>query len=298
MHLPGDYVEFDEALFRRAGLRAFVSATTVYPKSGIGVQCDGVNDTLSNLQRTIYPFGHFGRTVAGVDGPTLRFSVADTENASIEAPARCEILAYPTTQTALPSEVNFWFGISLWLPDWQQTNDEQLIAQWHQNDTRLAVNPFMAVIVKGDSLRIEIRHSRAPLATRENIQVRTSAAIKVKPGHWFDLVFKAKLYTPGSTESTISAWQNGQLVLEHRGDVGYRLAPQAHAYAKAGIYKWRNGNAWDQRIPQRTVLLRTFVLIDDQRKTLVVEDIRDIVNGKKSLFGETPIADKAPQPRN
>lgn len=255
-------------------IRAYLDADTAYPAESFGIQCQGTNDSLTqvgaveslndspgygSLQRQ-----NFGRTAGDRASHAIRLAVHLGDRLSPGTPPRCEVLAYPSTTTALPIDRPFWFAVQIWLDDWAETADEQIVAQWHQNDPRLSQNPFLAVVVRGNSMRFEIRHSDAEVASRISTQTVQLAFSAVAPRRWTSLVFRARLSpTGGGSDSNLTVWKDGLTLADYVGPLGYRLSPGSRAYAKAGIYKWLNGNPWDAKVPERTVMIRKFLILDE-----------------------------------
>lgn len=252
-------------------IRLLVDAARAYPAASIGVQCQGVNDSLGRVPRVVRRGDspgdaraqRFGAASEPDGNRALRFVVDAADELAPDSPPRCEILGYPNPATALPQGTPFWFAASIWIDDWGDTQDEQIVLQWHQNDTRLALNPMLAVVVRGRTMRIELRHSSADPATRATTQTETLVRTAMPVRRWTTLVFRARLEVPGTGRSTLAIWQDGVPLADYSGDIGYALAPGAYAYAKAGIYKWTNGNHWDAAVPRREVRLRRLLLAVD-----------------------------------
>lgn len=252
-------------------VRLLVDAKQAFPAAHIGLQCQGVNDSLAQVSRVTRRSNsagdehavRFGATNQASGDRVLRFVVDVADPLTPDTPPRCEILGYPSPATALPQGVPFWFAITLWVDDWGDTQDEQIVLQWHQNDPRLALNPILAVVVRGRTMRIELRHSRADPATRASTQTEALVRTAMPVRRWTTLVFRAHLEAPGTDRSALTVWQDGALLAERNADIGYHLTPGAFAYAKAGIYKWTNGNPWDLAAPRREVRLRRLLLAVD-----------------------------------
>lgn len=268
-------------------IRLFLSADKAYPANHIGLQCQGANDNLSRTPVVRLPnrsralIGHddqddqrFGPTAQGPSGRALRFVVDARDALPEDTPPRCEVFGYPAPETSLPNDSTFWFAVSLWIDDWKNTQDEQIVTQWHQNDPRLSLNPFLAVVVRGHQLRLELRTSLASPATRQDTTTITAVTRSFVPRQWMTLTFKARLAPPGSGRSQLTMWLDDQRIAEHSGDLGFRLADGSFAYAKAGIYKWRNGNPWNTSEPTRSVALGRMLLVADPGETYTLDVIR------------------------
>lgn len=252
-------------------LRLLVDATRAFPSASLGLQCQGVSDNLARVPR-ISRRGdgpederalRFGSVGEATGGRVLRFVVDAADLLAPDTPPRCEVLGYPDPATALPQGVLFWFAVAIWVDDWGNTQDDQIVVQWHQNDPRLSLNPMLAVVVRGRTMRIELRHSSADRATRSSTQTETLIRTAMPVRRWTTLVFRARLEAPGTDRSTLAVWQDGAPLAEYSGDIGFQLAPGSFAYAKAGIYKWTNGNPWDLAAPRREVRIRRLLLAVD-----------------------------------
>ena len=75
----------------------------------------------------------------------------------------------------------------------------------------------------------------------------------------------------------LRTWINGRLVVNYSGPVGFNVPP-TQPYVKHGIYHWTIQNAWDTRLPQRTVHFRRAVLVNDSRGLYTPADLAAHVN--------------------
>lgn len=265
--------------FRTEDLKVSASATHVYPSSMVGLQCQGTNDTLFKVPAVSMAAGktqadtlqRFGQA-ANVDGEqALRFAVDVRDTLPVDWPPRCELLAYPTAASSLPVGEPFWFAVSLWLDDLSGTQDEQIVAQWHQNDPRLNLNPFMALVQKGNALRVELRQSADALATKGSTSLIVPATLTIKPKQWMHLVIKAQIAHQSGAQHYFQLWQDGSQQINYTGPLGYNLASGSYAYAKVGVYKWLNGNTWDTSVPTRQVMLRSMLIARDPLNRYTVD---------------------------
>ena len=203
--------------FSPGDLRVYASATHLLPFNAIGVQCQGLNTTLETAttahatSRTGKTSQRFGQTSSPTGKPggainALRFALDSDDVLPAGVPPRCEMLAYPTAATGLPYGVPFWFALSIWVDDWAGTDDEQIIAQWHQNDPRLNLNPFLAFVVKGNSLRVELRHDASEPATKASTTTVMAAVLTVKPRQWMRFVARARIAQDNIDHPSRRAW--------------------------------------------------------------------------------------------
>lgn len=257
------------ARFVSDDLKVYASSTHLFPIGAIGIQCQGVNNTLAKSitakvdtdnGATRQRFGQ-ARSAAA---QAFRFTVNNHDVLTENNPPRCEMLAYPTAATSLPIGVPFWFAISIWVDDWSGTQDEQIIAQWHQNDPRLTLNPFLALIVKGNTVRVELRHSDIDPATKASTTLLTPGSLVLKPRRWTQFVTRAKISQDADDKPFFQLWQDGVQIVDYSGRLGYKLSKGYFAYAKTGIYKWLNGNPWDASIPTREVMVKSMLIANDQ----------------------------------
>lgn len=268
----------------------YAGADHIFPPEAIGLQCQGVNDTLVRARAAV------GVGInANVDADPLRFAIVRAPDGvpalRLEVDARdslpphfaprCELLGYPTPATALPVGRPFWYAVEVRLDDWSKTEDEQIIIQWHHDHRLKVLNPMFAVIVKGDRLSIVVRRNTDDDPVRSTTTTIAVGAAAVPFGRWIQFIARAELHEPGSDNaSTLKLWMNGMLLADYRGDLGYRLPPSSHAYAKVGIYHWTNGNPWDERVPRRTVLLRRALLIQDRDNSYSLATIAHALAGQ------------------
>ncbi len=268
----------------------YAGADHMFPPEAIGLQCQGVNDTLVRARAAVAvainshsDSDHLRfAIVRAPDGvPALRLEIDARDNLPPKFAPRCELLGYPVPATALPVGRPFWYAVELWLDDWSQSEDEQIIIQWHHDHRLEVLNPMFAVIVKGDRLSIVARRNTDDYPVRGTTTTIPVGAAAVPFGRWIQFIAQAELHQPGSNSpSTLRLWMNGMLLVDYRGDLGYRLPPSSHAYAKVGIYHWTNGNPWDERVPRRTVLLRRALLIQDRDNSYSLATIASALTGQ------------------
>ena len=257
------------ARFVSDDLKVYASATHLFPIGAIGIQCQGVNNTLAkSMTAKVGTYSglirqRFGQARSAATR-AFRFAVDNHDVLAENNPPRCEMLAYPTLATSLPIGVPFWFAVSMWVDDWSGTQDEQIIAQWHQNDPRLSLNPFLALIIKGNTMRVELRYSDIDPATKASTTLVTAGSLVLKPRRWTQFITRAKISQDVNEKPSFQLWQDGAQVVDYRGSLGYKLSKGYFAYAKTGIYKWLNGNPWDASIPSREVMVKTMLIATDQ----------------------------------
>ena len=261
--------------FSPGDLRVYASATHLLPIDAIGLQCQGLNTTLQTApaahatNRIGKTSQRFGPTTSPTGKPggainALRFALDSDDVLPADVPPRCEMLAYPTAATGLPYGVPFWFALSIWVDDWAGTDDEQIIAQWHQNDPRLSLNPFLAFVVKGNSLRVELRHDASELATKASTTTVMAATLTVTPRQWMRFVVRARIAQDDIDHPFLQLWLDDGLVADYTGPLGYKLQAGYFSYPKTGIYKWLNGNPWQQAVPRRQVLVEAMLVVKDE----------------------------------
>lgn len=266
-HLPAQVTQS----LRPEDVLAYAAPGVLVPKHNIGLQCQGVNATLADIpQRS-------AAVQTGVGDAALRFGEAELNGVPVfrlEAnahdilapgtPSRCELISYPMRDYALPSGEVFWWAMSMWADDWSASRDEQLIAQFHvHNPQNLLLNPFFALVVKGNTLRVEVRHNSNVMPTREPTHLVTAARMPMPVRQWITVVVQARMATDIAQGPFLRLWIGDETVANYSGPLGYVLPPGGLAYAKAGIYHWMTGNDWDMAVPNRMMLIGAMLTARD-----------------------------------
>lgn len=254
-----------------AHVLAYVTPQYIHAARNIGLQCQGSNRTLTDAP---------GLTAAAMDGGRTtrqRFGIVTVGSSlafRLEAAAgdvlpggiapRCEILSYPQPDHALPQGGVSWFTLRMWADDWSDTTDEQIIGQFHVVEpTQTLLNPFFALVVRGSLLRVELRHNDATPPVKATTKLVIANRLPMPVGRWFDLTVQTRISAKPADAPFLKLWLDGQLITDYAGPLGYALPPAGHAYAKAGVYHWTDGNAWDMRQPVRRVLLGHLLTVRD-----------------------------------
>lgn len=259
-----------------AGVRAqdvvsYLAPGFAYPARNIGLQCQGVNATLADVPQgsvQVQPVGgeaesRFGE-VKLPGGRVFRLQASASDSLGVGVSPRCELVAYPMPDSALPQGETFWFAFSFWADDWSGTQDEQLIAQFHVQESRnILLNPFFAMVVRGGELRVELRHNERQTPDQASTMVVTAARLAMPARQWVSAVVQARVANDPAQSPFLRLWLNGQLVADYAGPLGYKLPPSGHAYPKVGVYHWLNGNAWDMRKPTRVLLIGSLLCLRD-----------------------------------
>lgn len=259
--------------FRTRDVLAYATPGVLYPQRAIGLQCQGANQTLADAPqlsaRAERADGsramRFGEAASGgVRAFRLQIDKDDVLPGDISA--RCELLAYPLPGTALPKDGAFWVAFSMWVDDWSNTTDEQIIAQLHvQEPTKAPLNPFFSMIVKGSTLRIELRHNEhAPPIIKSLTKMVTAAQLPMPARRWVTTVIHASTASDNGRRPFLQLWLDDRQVVDYQGPLGYMLGDDGHPYAKFGVYHWRDGNPWDARLPQRAMLVGSLLVLGDR----------------------------------
>ena len=251
---------------------AFASPRHLFPGRNIGLQCQGANATLADVPalaqqvetthsaQRMQRFGAAGTAA----NPVFRLELGATDVLPSGTAPRCEVMAYPMPGSALPVNETFWLSVSMWVDDWRGANDELIIEQMHIQDPRkILLNPFLALAVRGNELRVELRHNphQTPSQATTTVVSTTRAALPTR--RWFTAVIQAKLGQDATQAPFFKLWLDDTQVVDYRGAWGYVLQPDASAYAKVGLYHWLNGNAWDATFPTRSMMLGSMLLARD-----------------------------------
>lgn len=239
-----------------------------------GYECYGAVQAATSIPRA----GVTGNLLVGA--PSLRLGIETPPNSPSRAgivlrtasgdpeasgSPRCELSFVRGTKGYLPKASTFWFTATVWLDDWRGTDDEQLVAQFHDGDWSRGLNPFFALLIRGNQARVNVRWD----TTQNETIAKTHVANKdIWSGsfdfsrRWVTFVVQARTSTRASDAPFVRVWRDGQLIANYSGPVGYNQ-PEFRDYAKVGYYHWLNGNPWDQRMPVRTVYVRRATVISD-----------------------------------
>lgn len=258
-------------LIRAQDVLSYAAPGVLYPVRNIGLQCQGVNATLADVPHRValvHTSGggaeeRFGEAV--VDGSRvfrLQAGAQDTLPTGISS--RCELVSYPMPGSALPQGETFWFAFSFWADDWSGTHDEQLIAQMHVQEPRhILLNPFFALVVRGEELRVELRHNARDVPDQASTQVVTTTRRTMLINQWVTAVVQARISNQADRAPFLRLWLNGEMVTDYLGPLGYVLPPGGYAYPKVGIYHWAADNPWDLKVPTRALLVGAILTVQD-----------------------------------
>lgn len=233
----------------------------------IGLQCQGTNSDLATQSAAFVAtpaasaVQRFG-TAATLTEKAQRFEVGSTDKLPAGSPPRCENLVFPGASGLREGET-FWHAIEMWTDDWANSTDDQLVLQWHQDDARLSQNPYFALLLKGKTLRAEMRSNANLLSTKASNTVFSSPAIAWTPKQWNSIVIQGRISPNPALSPFVRIWINGVLAINRTEPLGYYLAGNATYYVKWGIYKWTDGNPWDAKYPTRSVMVRNMLLVRD-----------------------------------
>lgn len=259
------------ATLRPQDLITYVSPGVLFPARNIGLQCQGINATLADVPQrmatarttvgSVEP--RFGEVVLhGMRAFRLQMNAVDVLPNGVSP--RCELIAYPMPGSALPQGQNFWLAFSFWADDWAGTADEQLIAQMHVQEPRnTLLNPFVALVVRGGELRLEVRYSKATPPDKASTHLMTAARMAMPVRQWTTAVIQARISTQASQAPFLRMWLNGRLVADYAGPLGYILPTGGFSYHKVGVYHWIDDNPWDLKVPVRALLVRTVMSVLD-----------------------------------
>lgn len=259
------------AALRSEDLISYISPGVLFPARNIGLQCQGVNATLADVPQRMANANTSAGTVEtrfgevdldGVRAFRLQTNAVDLLPDGVSP--RCELVAYPMPGSALPQAETFWLAFSFWADDWSGTQDEQLIAQMHIQEPRnTLLNPFFALVVRGNALRLELRYNERTVPDKASTQLVTAARLAMPARQWTTAVVQARISTQAKQAPYLRMWLNGRLVADYAGPLGYVLPPGGFAYQKVGIYHWVADNPWDLKVPVRALLLGAMIAVRD-----------------------------------
>lgn len=205
----------------------------------------------------------FGK-VPDPDAPqrkVLQFRANKDDGLQAGAP-RCELSFSATQPGRLEIGREFWFAFGIRLDKWINTPEEQIVAQIHQSDGSIPLNPIFALSVLGDKFSLYYRNNANSVVTKASttsIDGWSSKGLPTK--EWTYFVVKATVSTNPKDSPHLFVWKDGQQIVNYVGAFGYNT-PSVTPFAKFGHYQWGGpGNAWSASAPTKTVLIRnpTFV---------------------------------------
>ena len=273
------------AALRPQDLISYVAPGVLFPVRNIGLQCQGVNATLADVPQRMATANTSAGTVEtrfgevdldGVRAFRLQINAVDVLPDGVSP--RCELLAYPMPGSALPQAETFWLAFSFWADDWSGTNDEQLIAKMHIQEPRnTLLNPFFALVVRGNAMRLELRYNERTVPDKASTQLVTAARLAMPARQWTTAVVQARISTQAKQAPFLRMWLNGRLVADYEGPLGYVLPPGGFAYQKVGIYHWIADNPWDLKVPVRALLLGAMITVQDPSARYTQELLRAMI---------------------
>ena len=190
-------------------------------------------------------------------GVPVRVGTSDTQ---FSDGRRCEAIAYPDSNTALPRARDFWYAVTLLVDKGAESRgDDQLLTQWHA----LGFNPFMGLYMNNGKLRITTRHSpsRTSLAKdsrTDNLWVDSTTV----PRKWMTFVFNARISPDTKDRPFLRVWKDGIQIVNYQGPLGYYST--SLSYPRVGWYSWYDRNPWDLAQPVRAVYVKRAVVINDR----------------------------------
>jgi len=249
------------------------------------VECAGQKQGAANISESGIPGSplpdlgsmRFG-SVADPENPARRVLMfrANKDDGRVAGAPRCELTFSPSFGGKLPVAEDFWFAVGLRLVDWVSGPDEQILMQWHWADGSIPLMPFLALVLKGDSLRFESRTSRM---SPPSIQSTKTTVLWQNDGiprnAWAYLVLQARISDDPAKSPYVRAWINGIKIVNYVGPVGYNY-PSVQPYVKVGHYQWDAAyNPWST--PTKTVFIRAPTLIMDPLKRYREADVRTFI---------------------
>lgn len=272
-------------LLRHQDVLSYAAPGVLFPSRNIGLQCQGVNATLADVPKRATTVN----TTATVAEP--RFGEADVAGERVFRLAigakdvltpgtspRCELVSYPMPDSALPEGENFWLAFSFWADDWSGTQDEQSIAQMHIQEPRnILLNPFFALVVRGEEMRVELRLNSRETPDQTSTRVVSTTKLQMPARQWVTAVIQARVSTKAERKPFLRMWLNGKLVAEYADTFGYLLPMGGYAYPKVGVYHWLAGNPWDLKLPTRSLLVGAMITVQDPSARYTQELLRATV---------------------
>lgn len=192
------------------------------------------------------------------------FAIRDTDpDTAGSGNKRCEY-SYTGEGRWVPWERDFWFGVSVKTSNLSGTYDQQIVWQWHDGSRTQGVSPYIAAVVSGNQLSIQIRHNANKLFSQANTSfIKLYSTDSWRADTWYKFVVKARLNLNNNDSSHLKIWLNDMLIADYTGPLGY-LYSSPKDYVKVGLYHWTNaGNDWNPAVPKREAWIKGPVMLYD-----------------------------------
>lgn len=245
--------------------------TALTERSG-QLQCMGTFSKLSSIGSPIIGSDgnggselKYGWTLDPADGEKyvtyFAIRATDPDTAGI-GNKRCEH-SYNDTAQLIPWNRTFWFSVGVKTGNLSDSKDQQSVWQWHDGSSSIGLSPYLAAIIYGNTIAIQLRHNQNTTLRHSNTtltQLYKSFYWSSEVWHFFTV--QARLNTTNNHESRIKIWLDGTKIVDYTGPVGY-LYKSPKDYIKTGLYHWTNvGNTWDPVVQKREAWLKGPVMVN------------------------------------
>lgn len=219
----------------------------------------------------------FGK-VADPDAPTRKVLMfrANKNDPQLSGSPRCELGVSATQPGRLQIGKDFWFAFGVRLDKWVISPEEQILAQIHQADGSVALNPILALSVMGDKFNISLRqNTNSIIAKSSTTTVNAWSKSGLPTAGWTYFVIKAKISSDTNVKPYVQIWKDGIQIVDYKGPFGYNT-PTIPPFAKIGHYQWGgSSNPWSATALTKTVLFRTPTFVNDKTGAVYSEpDVR------------------------
>lgn len=247
--------------------------TPVAQRTG-DLQCMGAFPQLRYLSTSIYgtapsgeselKYGWVNDPEAGAKAVTymaIRKGDVDTAGTGNK---RCEY-AFSKSELVIPWDKDFWFTTAVRTGNMAGTTDQQIVWQWHEQSGTSGLSPYLAAVVSGSSMFIQLRSNQNSSFGQANTTIyEVYRTTDWTPNTWNQFTVEAHLNTLDNGSSTVKIWLNGIQIVNRIGPVGYLYANPVD-YVKAGPYHWTgSGNPWSAAIDKREVWLKGPAMVLDR----------------------------------
>jgi len=258
------------------------------------VQCWGENYWMKNLNAPI--MGNDGAGNSEVkyevqqsgDRKAYYFSVRGTDiDTAGSGNKRCQQIFIQPDQ-ALPLNEPFWYGIDVATSNLGNSADEQLIWQWHinRNDANgqaIQLSPYLAAYLGGKNrMTIQIRYNRNDVLHQSTLTKKdVYTSYDWTPDVFHRFIVKAYNKREDNENSTVQIWLDGKMIVDYKGNFGFKYSGAPSDAVVQGFYHWTNSNVWDATVPKRNQWIRGSALVREEKAKYTPQSIGSLLESQE-----------------
>lgn len=190
---------------------------------------------------------------AAPDRKALAFQLAP-DDPKTSGSKRAEIAFAPNVE----HDKVYWVAFGVYVYDWGSLapHDASIFGtQLHSGDNSRGLSPSFAIVTRGRTFHIAVRHSDDPSPSPRNTVTHRYAQQPIPFGRWMSFAFRFRQSTTG--HGFLQVWLDGRRIVDHQGSLGFHT-PGHKDYLKFGYYNWSR-----EFSSPRKVLLRSPVIAAD-----------------------------------